>query len=174
MIWQSFDHPSDTFLPHSKLGFDRRTGQRWNLQSWKSEDDPGSGNLILNITYTGKSQIFLFKENHPWYRGRSYNGEIFVGSPSMKRSVITLFNHTFVNDENDVYLMYNTYDESVITRLIVHPSGFYQTFTWDSQKNQWRRYWSTPESQCDNYGTCGSNSNCDLLNYEDHQCSCFY
>ncbi|KAI4296557.1 hypothetical protein L6164_036506 [Bauhinia variegata] len=116
--------------------------------------------------------MFLFKENHQWWRGGSYNGEIFVGAPSMKRSVISLFNHTFVDDENEVYLMYNTYDESVIARLMVHPSGFFQTFTWDSQKNQWRRYWSAPESQCDNYGTCGSNSFCDPLNYEDHQCSC--
>ncbi|KAI3440929.1 uncharacterized protein J3R85_002961 [Psidium guajava] len=37
VIWQSFDHPTDTYLPSMKLGLDRRRGLNWFLTSWKSE-----------------------------------------------------------------------------------------------------------------------------------------
>ncbi|KAK7362983.1 hypothetical protein VNO77_05108 [Canavalia gladiata] len=52
VIWQSFDHPTDTFLPNIRLGFDRRTNQSWSIQSWKTEDDPGTGEMsALNVSF---------------------------------------------------------------------------------------------------------------------------
>ncbi|RVX16144.1 G-type lectin S-receptor-like serine/threonine-protein kinase [Vitis vinifera] len=42
-IWQSFDYPSDTFLPGMKLGYDKRAGKTWSLVSWKSTEDPSPG-----------------------------------------------------------------------------------------------------------------------------------
>jgi len=41
LIWQSFDHPTDTLIPYLRIGFDRRANQSWFLQSWKTDDDPG-------------------------------------------------------------------------------------------------------------------------------------
>uniref|UniRef100_A0A0R0IPR8 non-specific serine/threonine protein kinase n=1 Tax=Glycine max TaxID=3847 RepID=A0A0R0IPR8_SOYBN len=64
------------------------------------------------------------------------------------------------------------FDNSIIPRIVVQQSGFFQVFTWDNQKSEWKRYWSEPTNQCDNYGTCGSNGNCDSLNFEDFRCTC--
>nr|POE84809.1 g-type lectin s-receptor-like serine/threonine-protein kinase rks1 [Quercus suber] len=49
VIWQSFDYPKDTMLPFMKLGLDLRTGLNRYLTSWKSKDDPGTGNYSYRI-----------------------------------------------------------------------------------------------------------------------------
>ena len=89
----------------------------------------------------------------------------------MKRDM-TIFNVSYVEDDNHAALSYSMYDKSIFSRIVVHQSGIFQTFTWDSQKSQWNRYYSEPIDQRDNYGTCGPNSNCDPLIYADFQCTC--
>nr|GFB23117.1 putative S-locus glycoprotein domain-containing protein [Tanacetum cinerariifolium] len=39
-IWQSFDHPGDTYMPGMKLGKNFVTGSEAYLTSWRSADDP--------------------------------------------------------------------------------------------------------------------------------------
>ncbi|KAF3456954.1 hypothetical protein FNV43_RR01609 [Rhamnella rubrinervis] len=53
VLWQSFDYPTDTMLLDMKLGLDRRTGLNWFLTSWKSEDDPSTGNYSYRIDPAG-------------------------------------------------------------------------------------------------------------------------
>ncbi|KAF7842150.1 G-type lectin S-receptor-like serine/threonine-protein kinase RKS1 isoform X1 [Senna tora] len=172
VIWESFDHPTDTYLPYAKLGVNKRTGRIYALQSWKTEDDPEPGSFTLGFNTSGKAQMFLFKNNLPWWRAGSYNGEIFVGIPFMKRALATTYNISVVDNDNEFMFFFYPFDKSVITRVVAHQSGFFQTFTWDHQMKQWNRYWSAPQVNCDNYGTCGSNSECNPLDYEDFQCSC--
>ncbi|KAK7362979.1 hypothetical protein VNO77_05104 [Canavalia gladiata] len=171
VIWQSFDHPTDTMLPYLKIGFDKRTNQSWFFQSWKTEDDPGTGSYTLKFSTSGKPQLLLYRRNSPWWRGESWNSKFFAGVPSMKRDMLT-FNVSFVEDDNQVAGSFHPFDKSVISRAVVQQSGFFQMFTWDNQKSQWNRYWSVPTNQCDNYGTCGSNSNCDPFNFENFRCTC--
>ncbi|CAJ2670542.1 unnamed protein product [Trifolium pratense] len=171
VIWESFDHPTDTLLPYLKVGFDRKTNQSWFLQSWKTDVDPGKGAFTLKFSTIGKTQLFMYNGDLPWWRGGHWNGELLVGVPNMKRDMAT-FNVSLVEDDNHVALTYNMFDKSVITRIVVQQSGFFQTFMWDSQKTQWNRYWSEPTNQCDNYATCGTNSNCDPFNFEDFKCTC--
>ncbi|XP_047182271.1 S-locus-specific glycoprotein S13, partial [Vigna umbellata] len=45
ILWQSFDHPTDTLLPIMKLGHDE--GNTWSLRSWRSADDPDQGAFSL-------------------------------------------------------------------------------------------------------------------------------
>jgi len=171
VLWQSFDHPTDTMISYLRIGFDRRANQSWILQSWKTDDDPGTGSYTLELSSTGKPQLFLYHQNLPLWRGGSWNGEIFMGVPNMKRDLLT-FNVSFTEDDNLVALSFNPLDKSLITWVVVQQSGFFNVFTWDNQKNQWNRYWSVPINQCDNYGTCGSNGNCDPLNFEEFRCTC--
>ncbi|XP_060669512.1 G-type lectin S-receptor-like serine/threonine-protein kinase At1g11410 [Ziziphus jujuba] len=49
VIWQLFDHPTNTMLPSMKFGIDRRTGANRFLTSWKSEDDPRTGNYSFRM-----------------------------------------------------------------------------------------------------------------------------
>jgi hypothetical protein len=139
VIWESFDHPTDTMLPYLRLGFDRKTNQSWSLQSWKTDDDPGKGAFTVKFSTIGKPQLYMYNHDLPWWRGGHWNGELLVGVPNMKRDMAT-FNVSLVEDDDHVALTYNMFEKSVITRIVVQQSGFFQTFTWDRQKTQWNRY----------------------------------
>ncbi|XP_040381833.1 receptor-like serine/threonine-protein kinase SD1-8 [Oryza brachyantha] len=45
VLWQSFEHPTNTFLPGIRVGKDLRTGAEWSLSSWRSADDPSPGDF---------------------------------------------------------------------------------------------------------------------------------
>ncbi|KAI3468567.1 hypothetical protein Pfo_025230 [Paulownia fortunei] len=47
VLWQSFDHPTDTLLPGMKLGVNHRTGRNWTLSSWFGQSDPTPGAFTL-------------------------------------------------------------------------------------------------------------------------------
>ena len=53
LLWQSFDYPTDTYLPGMKIGFSRRSGHKWSISSWKTENDPGTGQYSYTIDLTG-------------------------------------------------------------------------------------------------------------------------
>ncbi|KAG0470933.1 hypothetical protein HPP92_017633 [Vanilla planifolia] len=57
--WDSFDHPTDTFLPGMKVLLDIRTGRRTLFRSWRSADDPSAGNYSLGLDASG--QIFIWE-----------------------------------------------------------------------------------------------------------------
>ncbi|KAF7126625.1 hypothetical protein RHSIM_Rhsim11G0080100 [Rhododendron simsii] len=67
VVWQSFDHPTNTLLPNMKLGLDRRTGLQRFLTSWKwkSRDDPSTGEYSLRLELNELPQLILFKGLKP-------------------------------------------------------------------------------------------------------------
>ncbi|KAI9105160.1 hypothetical protein K1719_022689 [Acacia pycnantha] len=171
VIWQSFDHPTDTLLPYAGIGVNKRTGQSRFLQSWKTEDDPGSGSFSVRFNTSGKSQLFVDNNNAPWWR-ISFNGEMYVGNPFMKQAMTTVFNMTILDDDNEVAFGYNAFDKSIVVRAVAVQSGSWQVLVWDSNKKQWNRYWYGPKVDCDMYGSCGANGNCDSYNYAYFKCFC--
>ncbi|KAG5235328.1 G-type lectin S-receptor serine/threonine-protein kinase [Salix suchowensis] len=96
IIWQSFDHPANTLLPGMKLGLDRKLGIDRLLTSWRSADDPGTGDFSLRINPNGSPQLFF------------YNGKkAIVRSPPWPwRSQMGLYKSTFVNDQDEIYFLY--------------------------------------------------------------------
>ncbi|XP_028804434.1 G-type lectin S-receptor-like serine/threonine-protein kinase RKS1 [Neltuma alba] len=172
VIWQSFDHPTDTLLPYARIGVNKRTGQSQFLQSWKTEDDPGTGSFSVRFNASGKSQLFLYNNNAPWWRIGSFNGELYVGNPFMKQAMATDFNITILDDDNEVGFRYNTFDKTIIVHAMVLQSGSFQVLIWDSNKKQWNRYWYGPKGDCDVYGSCGANGNCDSYDYAYFKCFC--
>ncbi|KAL5774698.1 hypothetical protein ACOSP7_012255 [Xanthoceras sorbifolium] len=127
MLWQSFDHPTHTLLPFMKLGLDRRKDADRFLTSWKSLDDPGTGNYSYRIDPSGFTQLSLYKGSVKWWRSGSWTGQRWTGVPEMTHNYI--FNVTFVNNKDEVSIMYGVTDLSVLTRMIVNKSGIVQRFT---------------------------------------------
>ncbi|KAJ9129418.1 hypothetical protein P3X46_033832 [Hevea brasiliensis] len=169
-LWQSFDYPTDTLLPNMKLGLNRRTGKNWVLTSWKSKDDPGTGDIVYRIDPSGVPQLFLYKGSVRWWRGGPWTGERWSGVPEMTRNYI--FNVSFVNNKDEVSIAYGLTNPSIVSRMMVNESGNVQRATWNQRDHRWIGFWSAPKEQCDNYGECGANSNCDPYDSDSFICKC--
>ncbi|KAF3457329.1 hypothetical protein FNV43_RR01986 [Rhamnella rubrinervis] len=170
LLWQSFDYPTDTQLPNMKLGLDRRTGLNWFLTSWKSEDDPRIGNYTLRIDPAGSPQMFLYRGQVPLFRLGHWNGMrlsgflVFTSDP--------VYYDSFVNNDKEISIMWNMYNISILSRIVVDESGLVQRYVWYQQENGWQQFLSEPSEPCDEYGHCGAFGLCDPNNTTFFECAC--
>jgi hypothetical protein len=151
--WQSFDHLTDTLIPGMKMGKNWKTGLEWSLTSWKSQDDPGTGDYSdrLYSTQAAIPQFFLYKGLNPYWR--SDYGAHFVSN----------------QDETYYFLVDNS---STISRVMLNYSGILQRLTWNDAKHQWQELWDGPKYPCSWYGHCGGNSKCSPDNMNLFECEC--
>ncbi|XP_011003374.1 PREDICTED: G-type lectin S-receptor-like serine/threonine-protein kinase At1g11410 isoform X1 [Populus euphratica] len=170
VLWQSFDHGTDTLLAGMKLGLDLKIGLNRSLSSWKSKDDPGTGTILYGIDPSGFPQLFLYKGQTRWWRGGPWTGLRWSGVPEMTPTYI--FNVTFVNSVDEVSIFYTMSNPSIISRMVVNESGIVQRLSWNDRDQQWIGIWSAPKEPCDTYGQCGPNSNCDPYQANDFICKC--
>ncbi|KAF8031429.1 hypothetical protein BT93_D0592 [Corymbia citriodora subsp. variegata] len=83
-----------------------------------------------------------------------------------------IFNTSFVNDPDEVSVMYGIVNSSIITRMVVNESGSVQRSTWHDRDQQWIVIGFAPKDQCDYYGKCGPNSNCNPYDTGQFECTC--
>ncbi|CAA7054649.1 unnamed protein product [Microthlaspi erraticum] len=98
-LWQSFDFPTDTLLPEMKLGWDRKTGLNKSLRSWKSLDDPSSGDFSYKLEIRGFPEFFLWKRYFPAHRSGPWDGRRFSGIPEDLKLNYMVYNFTENREE---------------------------------------------------------------------------
>ncbi|KAG6642650.1 G-type lectin S-receptor-like serine/threonine-protein kinase At1g11410 [Carya illinoinensis] len=118
-IWQSFDFPTDTWLPFMKLGLDRRAGLNGSLTSWKSKDDTGTGNCTLAIDPTRYPQLFLYEGGAPLWRVGSWTGQRWSGVPQMTPNFI--FNISYVDNQDEITVEDRLLVPNVFAIAVVKP-----------------------------------------------------
>jgi len=92
VLWQSFDFPTDTFLPGMKLGINHRTGQSWSLMSWLSDLVPTpAGAFTFEWDTNGKELVIKRRDVIYWTSGPSRSNTSFE-IPSLDQSFITVSN----------------------------------------------------------------------------------
>ncbi|KAF7127048.1 hypothetical protein RHSIM_Rhsim11G0081400 [Rhododendron simsii] len=168
IVWQSFDHPTNTLLPHMKLGWDRRMGLERFLTSWKSTDDPSTGEYSLRLELNEWPQLILFKgaSSPVWRlptrlkRTRSAKAEDTAGSK---------FNVTLVNNLDEVYTSYTPINASNLSAMFVDELGTLKMETW---VGKWVKFYAVLGDQCVAYGRCGAYGYCDPNNGQDFECTC--
>ncbi|XP_074570666.1 S-locus-specific glycoprotein BS29-2-like [Curcuma longa] len=176
ILWQSFEHwNSDTHIAGTKYGFDSRTNTSWPQVSWKNSTDPSSGDYIQMIRELHIPDSFTFKGSAKYRRGGLWNGNEFVGLPSMSSSQVeSSVRFTFVSNENDTYLMinYTASPTPVLLRSVLCANGTFQSWFLDrGGDGAWQLLWSIPDDDCDMYNRCGRNSVC-IWNYYAVNCEC--
>ncbi|XP_048140779.1 G-type lectin S-receptor-like serine/threonine-protein kinase At1g11410 [Rhodamnia argentea] len=152
------------------MAYEGKTGLDWFLTSWKSLDNPTPGNCSYRIDPTCYPQLFLYKDGVPYWRAGSWIGDQLSGIPETNNHYI--FNRSFVNDPDEISIMYGIVNASIITRMALNASRSLQRSTWHDRDQQWIDYWYAPKDQCDYYGKCGPNSNCNPYNMTQFECTC--
>ncbi|KAL3851247.1 hypothetical protein ACJIZ3_013129 [Penstemon smallii] len=133
IIWQSFDHPTDTWLPEG--------GAQLNTY------DPSPGVYSLGMDPNGTGETFIRRDETTtyWTTDYSYNFTTFVSS---------------VDDGG--YLIYNVHNESVLSRIVLDFLGRMVYYLWVEATQSWVIYFVVPYNQCNVYAVCGTNSVCDI------------
>ncbi|KAI3714098.1 hypothetical protein L1987_72688 [Smallanthus sonchifolius] len=157
-IWQSFDHPTHTFLPGSKLGYNKLTNTTQVITSWRNREDPAAGFFSLEIVENKKQYVLKWNRSVEYWASGPWNGQFFSLIPDMR--VPYIFNFSYIDNANESYFTYSFYNPSVISRLIIDVSGQVQQLTLDEISEQWYLFWSQPRQICDVYAKCGAFSTC--------------
>lgn len=159
VIWQSAQHPTDSFLPNTRLTVSNDTDLRHVLQSWKSPSDPSNGRFSVGTDYSGLFQIIIFEGDYPHWRSGPWNGNIFIGT----RYHNTGFGNIFINsgsftqevDGGVTSLVFTGANESLLSHYELSYEGIIAQKWWDDGSKKWGITWKAPETECDIYGTCG-------------------
>ncbi|XP_031487599.1 putative serine/threonine-protein kinase receptor isoform X2 [Nymphaea colorata] len=154
-VWESFDHPTDTFLPGGRLGRNNVTKQDIAITSWKNKDDPSSGFYSQKINPDGQLELPLYWNNtYAYWTTGVWNGQFFTGIPEM-RSINYLYNSSFVKTNDGSYYTYMLHDSTMLTKTKIHANGQIKQETWQRATQTWSAFWTQPIHQCDIYALCG-------------------
>ncbi|KAJ4975263.1 hypothetical protein NE237_000369 [Protea cynaroides] len=158
LIWESFDHPTHTWLPGGKLGLNKRTNKSQLLTSWKNSNDPATGLFSFEIDPAGTSQYFiLWNDSEKYWTSGNWDGHIFSLLPEMRRNYI--YDFTYVTNKDENYFTYSVKDSSIISRLVMDVSGQIKQVTWLDGVG-WNLFWTQPSQQCNVYALCGAFGTC--------------
>ncbi|KAL6003309.1 hypothetical protein ACLOJK_023532 [Asimina triloba] len=165
VIWQSFDHLTDTLLPGAKFGLNKITRLRHRLISWKNSEDPGLGAYSIQMEDDGTSRFFMMWNDSRRYRNSSrWNGSNFGVVDERQVYLLYTFNYTNITNENEDIGMYSVTDNSTIARVVMESSGQLKYWVWSKADKVADLAMSFPPNQCEVYNFCGSFGVCNENN----------
>ncbi|KAJ4981048.1 hypothetical protein NE237_031885 [Protea cynaroides] len=168
LIWQSFDHPTDTWLPGGKIRLNKLTHESQRLTSWKNSEDPATGLFSLELDPAGTSQYFImWNGSVQYWTSGTWNGHIFSLVPEMRSNYI--YNFTYVNNTEENYFTYNLYNSSIISRFVMDVAGQINQLTWVAGVG-WNLFWAQPRQKCEVHALCGAFGTCN--EQASTSCSC--
>ncbi|XP_010522656.1 PREDICTED: G-type lectin S-receptor-like serine/threonine-protein kinase At4g03230 isoform X2 [Tarenaya hassleriana] len=162
MLWQSFQNPTDTFLPGMKMD------ENMTLTSWKSYDDPAPGNFSFEMDQEEEKQFIIWKRSLRYWK-TGVSGK-FIGSDEMPYAIsyfLSNFTETItVHNASVPPLSISLYTD---TRFIMSSSGQAQYFKLDGERI-WGQIWAEPRDKCSIYNACGNFGSCNSKN--EQMCKC--
>ncbi|GKV19160.1 hypothetical protein SLEP1_g29454 [Rubroshorea leprosula] len=161
-MWESFQQPSNVFMPTMKLGVDLRTGEKIQMISWKSPSDPSVGNFSFGIETFNVLQFFVWKNSQPYWRSGPWNGRLFVGVPLRRSFYLDGFRLEADEREGTFYFSYSLGGgESYLLDYFMDSEGILLERIWNGYGKDCNITWSTAQNECNVYGKCGPFGSCD-------------
>ncbi|KAH0744984.1 hypothetical protein KY290_032977 [Solanum tuberosum] len=158
LLWQSFDNPTDTWLPNAKVKYDKRTNTTKILTSWKNSEDPSPGIFSVEMDQSNKQFLIKWNRTELYSASGSWNGRILSLMPEMSLNS-DRYSFTYVDNENESYFMYSLRNSSKI-RLTLDVSGQIRHLIWAENLMEWQIFTSQPRQPCEVYASCGAFSIC--------------
>ncbi|XP_051125766.1 G-type lectin S-receptor-like serine/threonine-protein kinase At1g11300 [Andrographis paniculata] len=168
VLWESFAHPADVFVPTLKLTDNIYTGKRIVLTSWKTLEDPSFGNYTAGLQAASIPQIFIWNNGRPHWRSGPWNGLILTGVTDMY--AVYLDGYKVARQDDGTVSFTRDYYGKLLMKIILKPNGSFVQTMWDVGRKDWNVTWVAPIDACDVYGVCGRFGNCNPRNSP--ICSC--
>ncbi|KAF0912562.1 hypothetical protein E2562_015256 [Oryza meyeriana var. granulata] len=154
VAWQSFDHPTDTWLPEARLGYDRGRGVHSFLTSWTDSENPAPGAFSMEIDARGLAKFDLLAggEHRYWTTGL-WNGEIFANVPEMRSGYF--IGVPYAPNASVNFFSYRDRIPGAIGNFKLDVNGQMRRRQWSEAAGEWILFCSEPHDACDVYGSCG-------------------
>ncbi|WOG98734.1 hypothetical protein DCAR_0418079 [Daucus carota subsp. sativus] len=164
IIWQSFDYPTDTWLPGGgKIGYNKLKKENIYLSSWRNAEDPAPGLFSFEVETNGTAHMLLYnRTKRYWYSGE-WTGTSFVLAPEIQRNPY-ISNFGYFSSANESKFTYDTDNPKTLTRFMIDKTGQYRQFAWRESfpERRWVANWLRPE-QCEVPNVCGAFATCNQL-----------
>ncbi|KAF3441525.1 hypothetical protein FNV43_RR15439 [Rhamnella rubrinervis] len=167
--WQSFDYPTDTWLPGMNLTAERV------LTSWSSLLNPSRGLYSLRLIPPHYGEfVLVFNRTKTYWTTGNWTGEAFANVPEMMMPYIYSFyfvdpykpTASFGFSERPL----PSEQDRPLTRFRLEHSGQLRQYTWSKQTASWDMFWSQPDNPCRVFGLCGELGLC--TNNANQPCEC--
>ncbi|XP_059660535.1 G-type lectin S-receptor-like serine/threonine-protein kinase At1g11330 [Cornus florida] len=163
IIWESFEHPSDSFLQGMKLSTNKFKDEKVQLTAWKSPSDPSTGSFTFGINPLNIPESYVWNGSHPYWRSGPWSGQIFIGIPGMISAYYGRFEIVDNNNEGTADLSYTYTNKSSLLCLTLISNGTLIQKQKEVGKGTWETMWSSQETECDAYGKCGPFGSCNIV-----------
>ncbi|CAN4078253.1 unnamed protein product [Withania somnifera] len=161
VLWESFLHPTDTFLPGMQVFLETQGKERKIFSSWTNESDPSQGRYSMGIDPRGAPQIIIWDGPNRRWRSGHFDGVEFTGVPNVTRSTVFSGFKINTNDNGRLFFTYTVSNASSLVRFQLTVTGNELQQRWNEDKGQWNTLQSRPEGGCDLYNFCGNFAKCD-------------
>ncbi|KAJ6761885.1 hypothetical protein OIU74_024533 [Salix koriyanagi] len=142
ILWESFAHPTDTFLSGMEMS------ESLKLISWESTADPKEGNFSFQLD-EGRNQFVIFNgHTEHWVNGESSD---FFSSERMPDGMTNFLNSNYTT----------LLPSGNNTRIRLDVEGELQYWNFDVYTD-WSLQWMAPIDKCSVSNACGNFSSCNL------------
>ncbi|KAJ1298185.1 hypothetical protein BS78_01G434600 [Paspalum vaginatum] len=153
VVWQSFDHPTDTWLPGARLGYDRARGVHSFLTSWTDSENPAPGAFSMEIDPRGQPKFDLLAGGvHQYWTTGLWDGEVFDNVPEMRSGYFVGIPYA-----PNASVNFFSYQNRIpgIGNFVLDVNGQMRRRQWGEEAGKWILFCSEPHDGCDVYGSCG-------------------
>lgn len=158
-LWQSFDHPTDTFIPDMKVGLRYRTHDGARIVSWRGPGDPSPGTFSYGMDPRTSLQMLMWNGTRAYWRSSAWTGYMTVSR--YHATTGTVIYVAVVDSEDEIYMTFHVNDGAPPTRYVVTGAGRFQLLSWNRDASAWITLESWPSRSCSPYGSCGAYGYCD-------------
>ncbi|KAI9197587.1 hypothetical protein LWI28_001186 [Acer negundo] len=134
-----------------RFGFNLKTCRNQVLTSWKSSDDPATGDFSSWLDLQGTPQFFLYKNSAPNWCDGPWNCRTLSGVPDVATRLktykvdysneIDLFAYSFNNDSGGTYITFLAKNGTIPFMLTLDHLGSFQSLIWSDQDSNGTKSW---------------------------------
>jgi len=137
VLWQSFDHPTDTILPAMKMWRSHKTNEGIRLVSWNGPDDPSPGAFSYSCETNPFIQPFIWNGSLPEWRGLVWTGFTVTSQQYFLTNSTSVVYVALVCSVDEISFSITVSDGAPPLRSVMCSSGRLEARVWNRDSSDW-------------------------------------